>query len=41
MSHIECSNMTVFMEMMDKLRKDGVKFKAAADDLGVFHIFLK
>ena len=41
MSHIECSNMTVFMEMMGKLRKDGVKFEAAADDLGVFHIFLK
>lgn len=41
MSHIECSNMTVFMEMMSQLRRDGVKFNAAADDLGMFHIYLK
>lgn len=40
MTHIECSNMTIFMEMLSQFRKDGVKFKAAADDLGMFHIFL-
>lgn len=41
MTHIECSNITAFLNLIEKLRERGLKVSGAAGDTGMFHIYIE